>query len=169
MQPTITPTFSFSIWPSEPRPDTAPHWNPESDPKRASGRGLAERLRPKHQAAEERQDQYGRKLVRPPRRRLRPPTPSQQVLCEGESGAQPFATTQPQPGQSRLGFNPDPYIWAGLWWILGGAIWDKQPGYFMWWVGATIVVAGLTRPQYLLFSALSLGVGWFLLRNYLPL
>lgn len=168
MSATVTPTFSFSVWPDEPRPDTAPYWNPESDSKRTSGRELAERLRPKHQTAEE-QDEYSRKLVRPPRRRLRPPSQEQPVSGGGEGQQAQVEATQPQPGQSRLGFDFDPYIWAGLWWILGGAVWDKQPKYFLWWVGATVVVAGVTRPQYLLFSALFIGVGWCLLRNYLPL
>lgn len=169
MPSAVTPTFSFSVWRTEPRQDTAPHWNPESDPKRVSGRDLAERLRSKHQATEERQDQYNAKLVRPPRRRLRPPSQEQPVSGSGQGQQTPPDAAVSQPGQSRLGFDFDPYIWAGLWWILGGAIWDKQPKHFLWWVGATCIVAVVTRPQYLLFSALTIGVGWCLLRNYLPL
>lgn len=167
MSSTATPTFSFSVWRTEPRQDTASHWNPESDPKRVSGRELAERLRAKRQAADKWEADHVRS-VRP--LRLRPPSQQQPVSGNGQAQQTPSITAE----QDKIRLTPadfHPYGWAVLLWI-GGYLIDRNAYHWMpyfWGVVALVGICLKRGPHYLFTSGVFVAICYFLLRNYLPL
>ena len=157
--PSTTSTFSFSLWPEQPRPDPiapAQQLNPESDPKRVSGRELAERMRAKRRAS----DQWETENVRTVR--LRPPTRQQPVSGNGQAKQAP-STAAVSPTAP---FDLDPYGWAFLFWVTGLVVWFRHPQFFTHWVVFAAVVLLVAPAQYLIRTALLIGAGWFLLHKY---
>jgi len=150
-----TPAFSFRLQSARPDP-TTPTLNPESDPKRVSGRELAERMRAKRRAADEWEAEHVRTV------RLRPPSHQQSVSGNGQAKqTPPTATIEAKPP-----FDFDPYGWAFLFWVTGFVVWFRHPQFFTHWVVFAAVVFLIAPAKYLIRTALLIGVGWFLLHKY---
>lgn len=169
--PGTTSTFSFLFWPEQPRPnsnaDSGSGWNPESDPKQASGRELAERLRAKRAAPDKWEADHVRG-IRP--LRLRPPSQRQSVSGSGQGQQAPVGAAQPE--ESRLAPHDfDPYGWAALLWV-SGLVLDHNAYHLMSYFWVVVALVGIVfrhGPHYLFTSGVVVALGYFLLRNYLPL
>lgn len=169
MQPsssTTAPRLPFQVW-GEPRHSTPAdaEWL-DSDPKAASGRELAERLR-KHDTcapcAPEREsfeDWAARTLSGVPRLRR----------CDTDFGQQIAPPAAQIPAVSTSAATRfDPYGWAFLFWVTGLVVWLRHPQFVNHWLVFAAVVLLIAPAKYLIRTALFIGVGWYLLRNYFPI
>lgn len=174
-----TSTFSLFDWPQSPRPNTGSNsgWNPESDPKQASGRELAERLRPSHCAPctpKETFDQWAARVlpavpsvrsypyIDPPTAATAPAGPT--VIPATDTSIQADEVAIPA-------LNFDPYGWAALLWV-GGLVLDHNAYHLMPYFWVVVALVGCVfryGPHYLFTSGVAVALGYFLLRNYLPL
>lgn len=165
MQPTVTPTFSFSIWPTEPRP------NANADASGTTGGGTAERptrgarWRAKRATSEQWEAEHVRN-VRP--LRLRPPSQQQQQPLAGNGEAQqtPLDATEPETRLTPHDF--DPYGWAGILWLSGLAL-DHNAYHLMPYFWAVVALAGIVfkhGPHYLFTSGVVVAIGYLLFQTY---
>lgn len=168
MQPSSSTTatsFSFSIWPSEPRLNT------DADTGGATGGGTTERRerisrwRAKRDTAQQWEAEHVRN-VRP--LRLRPPSQQQQQPLAGNGEAQqtPLDATEPEARLAPHHF--DPYGWAALLW-LGGLALDHNAYHLMPYFWAVVALAGIVfkhGPHYLFTSGVVVAIGYFLFQTY---
>lgn len=165
MQPSSTTTatpFSFSIWPSEPRP------NADADASGATGgdTGRGERIsrwRAKRAASEQWEAENVRN-VRP--LRLRPPSQQQPLAGSGE--AQQTATDATEPQTRLTPHDFDPYGWAAILW-LGGLALDHNAYHLMPYFWAVVALVGIVfkhGPHYLFTSGVVVAIGYFLFQIY---
>lgn len=169
MQPSGTTTATwlpFQVW-GEPRHITPAdaEWL-DSDPKAASGRELAERLRGDSPCApcapdrESFEDWAARTLSGVPRLRR----------CDTDFGQQiaPPAVQIPAVSTSAAA-RFDPYGWAFLFWVTGLVVWLRHPQFVGHWLVFAAVVLLIAPAKYLIRTALLIGAAYLLLRNYFPI
>lgn len=127
-------------------------------PTTKKGRFLPQKLRERKLWAEE-----NVRTVRPPDRNTGVHATHQQAATDAtESDAHEIQL-------SASDFNP--YGWACIWWLLG--VWIDYNAYhnIHYFAIATALIGIVYKrgPHYLFTSAVFLAIGWFLLKNFIPI